>query len=147
MFNFLSKYVNKSVAHGVWGERVAAWYLRHNGYEILECNVRPYSRDKRLEIDIVALERRTKTVVFVEVKQHKECSPFQSRLRSIDKRKCRLLYRACHAWLRQKHWKGGYRFDVIEVYGEPDSSQVPEVDHIERVRLFTPASSFVNWLD
>ena len=145
MFGFLTKGANTSVAHGVWGERVAAWCLRQKGYKILERNVRPYWRDKRLELDIVAFEPCNRTVVFVEVKQHKRRTEFQSRLRSIDKRKCRLLYRACRAWLRRKRWRGAYRFDVIEVYGDPDINQTPEIDHIERVRLFTPASTFVDW--
>lgn len=139
--------VNTSVVHGVWGERIATHWLRQKGFRILDRNVRPYKRDRRLEIDIISYEPATKTVVFVEVKQHKSFSPYQSRLRSIDNRKCRLLRRACMAWLRREHWQGAYRFDVIEIYGSPNSPDLPKVDHIERVRLFVPKANFVNWGD
>ena len=49
---------------GRWGERLAAWYLFFHGCRILERNYR-YGR---WEIDIVARERRTGTLLFVEVK-------------------------------------------------------------------------------
>ena len=145
MFAFLTKFANESAAHGAWGEQIAARWLRQKGLTVLERNVRPYVRDQRLEIDIVSYEPSTKTVVFVEVKQHKAYSTYQSRLRSIDERKCRLLRRACNAWLRRRHWHGAYRFDVIEVYGSPEAHDLPRVDHIERVRLFTPRGFFVDW--
>jgi hypothetical protein len=42
-------------------------------------------------------------------------------------------------------WSAGYRFDVIEVYGTP--SAAPEIDHIERVRLFERPERFVSWAE
>lgn len=145
MVGFWGRLINKGVIHGLWGEQIAVRWLQQKGFSILERNVRPYIRDKRLEIDIVSYEPTTKTVVFVEVKQHKAYSPYQSRLRTVDARKRRLLRRACNAWLRRRRWRGAYRFDVIEVYGSPESRELPKVDHIERVRLFTPKATFVDW--
>ena len=130
--------------HGRWGEEMAAWWLWRNGYTIAERNARPCLGDSRLEIDIIAHDKRRDILVFVEVKQHAARSPYQSRLRSVDVRKKRLLLRACRSWLRKNRWRGSYRFDVIEVYGTPEEGRA-EIDHIERVRLFEGEESFVNW--
>ena len=135
---------NVGVEHGCWGEDIAAAELRRKGYVIVERNVRPCSRDRRLEIDIVAYDREADAMVFVEVKQHGTRSPFQTRLRSVDKKKLRNLRRAFNAWRRVNRWNGAYRFDVVEVYGEP-GGRCPEVDHIERVRIFGTAERFVRW--
>ena len=74
---------NVGVRNGDWGERVAAEFLRRGGYEIIERNARPVERDLRYEIDIVAWERSSDTMVFFEVKQHATVSPFSRRMRSI----------------------------------------------------------------
>ncbi len=135
---------NIGVAHGVWGENVASSYLRKRGYLIVDRNSRPCRRNRTLEIDIVAYEQKTDTLVFVEVKQHKSFSPYQSRLRSIDKQKLCNLRRACVNWVKTKDWDGGYRFDVIEIYGTPETGS-PEIDHIENVQLFAPKERKVAW--
>lgn len=135
---------NPGVLHGVWGEDVAAEYLRRGGFEIIERNTHPVRDDQRLEIDIVAWERKTDTIVFVEVKQHATLSPYARRLRSVDRRKRENLRRACNAWRRTNRWHGAYRFDVIEIYGTPDGGR-PVIDHIERVELFARRGRFVKW--
>ena len=61
---------NVGVRHGEWGEDVAVEFLRVHGYEIVDRNVRPCSRDRRLEIDVVAYDRMYDVMAFVEVKQH-----------------------------------------------------------------------------
>lgn len=137
--------VNTSVEHGVWGEEVAVEFLRIHGYQIIDRNVRPCSRDRRLEIDIIAYDRMYDTMVFVEVKQHKSHSVYDARLRGVDKRKKALLRRACRTWLMKQCWQSGYRFDVIEVYGEPYSPVKAEIDHIPNVQMFVPGENFVNW--
>ena len=136
---------NPSVRNGRWGEEVATEILRREGYEILDRNVRPVKRDQRLEIDIIAYDPGRDLLVFVEVKQHKDRSDRGRRLRSVDRRKKRLLKTACRSWLATNRWHGSFRFDVVEVYGEPGSGKAPETDHIERVQLFAPAERFVNW--
>ena len=137
---------NIGVAHGEWGEGVACDYLRVMGYQILERNCRPCSWDRRYEIDIVAYDRQRDVLVFVEVKQHRARSPYQRRLRSICRHKKQVLLTACRAWLRRNRWQSGYRFDVVEVYGEPESRGHVEVDHVERVQLFENDARFVNWV-
>lgn len=134
------------VRHGEWGESVAVEYLRRNGFEILDRNSRPVERDRRLEIDIVTWDRRDDAIVFVEVKQHAAVSPYSRRLRSVDRRKRQNLRRACLAWKRVNKWRGGYRFDVVEVYGVPGGGS-PVVDHVRNVNLFVKPERFVNWAD
>ena len=138
------KVANVAVEHGAWGEDVAAAYLRRAGFEILERNRCPDADDGRLEIDIVAWDRRNDTMVFVEVKQHASPSPYARRLRSVNRRKKRNLLRACNAWRRTNKWRGAFRFDVIEVYGVPGGGR-PVVDHIPNVELFARRGRFVKW--
>ena len=138
---------NVSVEHGRWGEDVAADFLRRRGYIIVERNVHPCRKDERLEIDIVAYSREKDAIVFVEVKQHAEHSEYESRLRSIDRRKRMLMRRVCRSWLIKHKWEGAYRFDVIEVFGTPESKEPAEIDHIERVDIFVGREKFVNWCD
>ena len=135
---------NIGVLHGAWGEAVATEYLRRHGYEIVDRNSRPVERDGRLEIDIVAWDRRKDAMVFVEVKQHASMSPYARRLRSVDRRKRMNLRRACNAWRRTNKWHGAFRFDVIEIYGVPGGGK-PVIDHIPDVELFAKSGRFVNW--
>jgi hypothetical protein len=39
-----------------------------------------------------------------------------------------------------RKWHGNFRFDIIEVYGEENGGNPPEIDHISNVRLFA-----ANW--
>jgi len=135
---------NLSVAHGVWGETVATEHLRRHGYEIVDRNPHPVETDERLELDIVAWERKSDTMVFVEVKQHAALSPYARRLQSVDRRKKRNLLRACNAWRRINKWHGAFRLDVIEVYGIPEGGR-PVIDHIRNVELFARRDRFVDW--
>lgn len=135
---------NKGVVRGEWGEDVAVEFLRRAGFEIVDRNPRPVKSDSRLEIDVVAWDSRSDTMVFVEVKQHAVVSRFSRRMRSVDRRKLDNLRRACNAWRRANRWRGAYRFDVIEVYGTPEGGR-PVVDHIEHVNLFARRDRFVKW--
>ena len=138
------KGANLGVDHGEWGEDVAVEFLRRGGFEIIERNPRPVAGDLRLEIDIIAWERKTDTMVFVEVKQHATMSPYARRLQSVNRRKRENLRRACNAWRRVNKWHGAYRFDVIEIYGTPEGGR-PVIDHIDHVRLFARGERFVKW--
>jgi Holliday junction resolvase-like predicted endonuclease len=136
---------NVGVRNGAWGEDVAVEFLRVHGYEIVGRNVRPCSRDRRLEIDVVAYDRMYDVIAFVEVKQHAERSPLARRIRSVNRHKLDLLRRACRTWLAKERWRGGYRFDVIEVYGSPGKGVRTEIDHVPGVRLFERPARFVDW--
>jgi len=137
---------NVCTRNGTWGEDVATAFLRRDGFEIVDRNARPCASDRRYEIDIVAWDRKSDTMVFVEVKQHTRLSPWQRRIRSVDRRKQMLLRKACNAWRRTNRWQGGFRFDIIEVYGVPGGGK-PVIDHITHVNLFAKPERFVNWGD
>ena len=130
--------------NGRWGEDVAVEHLRAIGYVIVDRNARPCPWDRRLEIDIVAWDPKSDAMVFVEVKQHAAMSPYARRLSRVNRRKKENLRRACNAWRRTNRWKGCFRFDVIEIYGTPESGR-PVVDHIERINLFSDRKRFVKW--
>lgn len=135
---------NLGVQHGAWGEAVAVEFLRRAGFTIVERNTHPVAKDRRLEIDIIAWEQKTDTMVFVEVKQHSDFSPYARRLRSVNRKKRQNLRRACNAWRRINKWRGAFRFDVIEVYGTPEGGH-PVIDHIDHVDLFAHRGNFVKW--
>ena len=126
----------ENAARGRWGEDTAAAYLKRQGYRIVERNARPCAADRRCEIDIIACERETGAMVFVEVKTHKSHSPYARRMWAFDRRKRRPVYRACVNWLMRNHWHGDFRFDLVEVYGSPGNGAAPEIDHIRNVRMF-----------
>ena len=125
---------------GGWGEDVAAEHLKSKGYRVVARNVRPCPDDLRCEIDIIAKSRDGGTVVFVEVKTHAQCKERDHRLAGVDKRKKRVLLRACANWVTRNRWHGDFRFDVVEVWGSKADAAPPRIDHVENVPLFGP-----NW--
>lgn len=133
---------NENVRIGSWGEDVAACFLKNHGWEIVGRRVRPCKRDRRCEIDVIALSSDRKTVVFVEVKTHALRSPRASPMWGVDRRKKNVLLRACANWLMCEKWHGNFRFDVIEVFGRRTSPHPPEIDHFENVPLFPPKWRF-----
>ncbi|MBO5642707.1 MAG: YraN family protein [Kiritimatiellae bacterium] len=135
---------NASVVRGAWGEAVAVQMLRREGLVVVERNVRPCPWNRRLEIDVIAYEKKTDTIVFVEVKMHARLSARQRRLRSVNAQKLSNLKKACNAWRRINSYFGGVRFDVIEIYGDPQVGE-PEIDHIRNVNLFVKREKFVKW--
>ena len=69
-------------------------------------------------------------LVFIEVKTRRS-EQFGRPAAAVDARKRHSLCRAAAAYLRKAGYPdGSYRFDVVEVVGEPDRSD-PAVRHIE----------------
>ena len=132
----------ENAARGRWGEDVAARRLAAVGWVEIARNVRPCASDHRCEIDLIVRSRDRRTIVFVEVKTHARHSTRASRLWMISRRKKALLLRACTNWILRNKWHGGFRFDVVEVYGSPHDANPPEVDHVENVHLFPPKWRF-----
>jgi putative endonuclease len=115
----------RSAVVGEWGEERAAAFLKARGFTVLGRNVRP---DRRDEIDIVA--RTGETLVFVEVKTRRR-EDFARPMTAVDGRKRHALNRAAAAWLRRAGYPGlFYRFDVVEVLGQPEEGE-PLVRHTE----------------
>ena len=115
----------RSAIVGSWGEDQATSFLEAHGYTIVGRNVRPNKRD---EIDIVA--RIGETLVFVEVKT-RQSEDFGRPVMAVDKDKRHALNRAAAAFLRAaKHPNLFYRFDVIEVLGQPEDGK-PVFRHLD----------------
>lgn len=139
------KFLNIGVAHGVWGECIARKYLYQNGFDVLEMNARPSKKDKRLELDIVAVDKKSECLVFLEVKQHSKFSAYGSeRMRSVDKRKVANVRKAANAWRWKTDYQGAYRFDVIQIYGSPESG-VDRIIHTKDVCMFVGVNRHINW--
>ena len=116
----------RSAHVGEWGEDVAADFLTRNGFQVLGRNVRP---DRRDELDIIA--KKGKTLVFAEVKTRRR-EDFGRPMCAVDKAKRRTLNRAAAAYLRRAKYPNlFYRFDVIEVLGQPEDPAAPTIRHIE----------------
>ena len=126
----------RSAVVGKWGEEKAAAHLRASGFTILGRNVRP---DKRDEIDVVA--RIGDTLVFVEVKTRRR-EDFGRPLMAVDKKKRHALNRAAAAYLRRAKFPDlYYRFDVIEVLGQPEEGE-PVIRHLDDAFPFEPRFKF-----
>ena len=115
---------------GVWGEELAAAYLRQKGYVILERDWHSGHRD----IDIIA--QKDSTIVFVEVKT-RSSRDFSDPITAVNRQKQYNLLHAINHYLQYKRICSDYRFDVITVVGTPDSLN-PEIEHIEDFQLSQP---------
>lgn len=118
---------------GVWGEELAAAYLREKGYVILERDWHSSHRD----IDIIA--QQDDTIVFVEVKTRRN-RDFADPVTAVNYQKQCNLLKAINHYLRYKNISSPHRFDVIAIVGKPGCSNT-EIEHIEDFPLAVPRSS------
>lgn len=112
---------------GIWGEELAAAYLREKGYVILERNWHSRHRD----IDIIA--QQNNCIVFVEVKTRRNCD-YNNPLQAVNYQKQTNLNRAINHYINYYKIDNPWRFDVITIVGEL-GSKMPEINHIEDFRL------------
>jgi len=88
-------------------ERAASWYLAH-GYDVVERNW----RCREGEVDLVAVRRRDRLVVFCEVKARRSAR-FGSAAEAVGRDKQARLRRLAAAWLADhRSGRAGVRFDV-----------------------------------
>ena len=112
---------------GRWGEDQAERFLKKQGYRIVGRRVRVGERD---ELDLVA--RREEVLVFVEVKTRKN-EDLGRPLSAVTKAKRRYLSRAAIRYMERlgpARRPPYFRFDVVEVVGQPDDAN-PLIRHIE----------------
>ncbi len=113
------------------GEKIAAKFLRKQGYRIIEKNY----HSRLGEIDIVAKENES--IVFVEVKTR--CSTdfgLPEEALSYDKR--RRLSKLALGYLAHRRIKDtNCRFDVVSIL--MDTNKVRKVKHIELIKNAFPA--------
>jgi putative endonuclease len=108
---------------GAFGENRAAKFLLKNNYQILARNF----RFKKLEIDIIALDKTEDEVVFVEVKARKSSS-FGSPALAVNSKKLINLQRAGQVFLAQNQLEKNFRFDIISILPN-------KIDHFKNVSV------------
>jgi putative endonuclease len=129
MKQWLNKWIkSREALHlqtGKWGERQAAHFLKRHRYRIRGQRIRVGKHD---ELDIVA--EQSGVLVFVEVKTRRN-ETYGRPFSAINKAKRKHLSRAAVTYLKKKKLRPDhFRFDVVEVIGEP-GGQPPEIRHIE----------------
>ena len=114
--NRFSRFDAEHLRLGTRGERLAARFLRRNGYKILYRNFRGRSGG---EIDIVC--RDNDTLVFVEVKT-RTGEDFGRPFDAVSREKQKRISRGGLAWLRLlDNPEILFRFDVVEVIIAPEA--------------------------
>ena len=110
--------LNKRQKFGKQGESLAVWYLKKNGYKILEQNY----RTKLGEIDIIAREK--KTLVFVEVKSRRSIR-FGSPKWAVTPKKQRTISMVALSYLKNtKQTDAKTRFDVVTITSNQDEPRI-----------------------
>ncbi len=93
------------------GEKLAQKHLKKNKYKIIETNY----RNKIGEIDIIAFDKKSKELVFVEVKA-KSTDEFGLPREMVDERKQNKIQKVATVYLMEKNaLESNFRFDVIEI--------------------------------
>jgi putative endonuclease len=117
--------LNASV--GKRGEQAAARLLRRKGLTV----VAESESDKGGEIDIIAIDKRTQTIIFVEVKTHSTTKPGHPAER-VDAEKQGRVTRAALRYLKRKKLLGvKARFDVIAVWWQTGGDEPNRIEHYE----------------
>lgn len=110
---------------GVRGEQAAARWLRRSGLTIVAHS----ESDRGGEIDLIAIDRRRKTVIFVEVKTLATTKPGHPAER-VDEPKQARITRAALRYL-QRHQLLGVRcrFDVVAVWWVGETPAPQKIEH------------------
>ncbi len=110
---------------GAWGEKIAAHYLRKQGYKIVEKNF----SCRFGEIDIIA--QNGEFLVFAEVKLRKDISHGEPKEFVTSSKQTRL--RTTAQWYLSQHPTGLQpRFDVVEILApQGDKTRTPILHHLE----------------
>ena len=110
---------------GRWGEDIAAAHLKARGWRVLGVRLRV---DRRDELDLVAVDGET--LVFIEVKTRQD-EWYGRPAAAVDRDKRRVLSRAAMRYIKRlRDPRVCFRFDVIEVIGQPGDT-TPDIRHIE----------------
>ena len=121
---------------GQIGEKVAADFLRQKGYDILETNYKNNSGYRLGEIDIIARDKKSEEIIFVEVKtrnyqKYKDTLPEEN----ITYNKLRKLEKIANAYLLKQHWRDKpFRFDAISIWLDLASRRA-KIKHLPSICL------------
>lgn len=114
------------LSDGARGERIAARWLRRQGYRILRANL----ASRVGEVDLLAQAPDQRTIVFVEVKtSRRQLGPLRPEVR-VGRAKQQRLARLASHWTRRLRLGGRpVRFDVVGVTlgqgSQPDVRHIP----------------------
>jgi len=100
------------------GEEAAYFYLRRRGYTIIARNYR--SPHHRGELDLVGWEQGTLCFIEVKTRTTRDVKPAEA---AVDREKQRELKLVAHTFLRHMPPSCQWRFDVLAVYYENQSSR------------------------
>ena len=109
---------NKQQKFGEKGESLAAWYLKKNGYKIIEQNY----RTQLGEIDIIAKEK--KTIVFVEVKARRSMRFGNPKWAVTPKKQRKISMVALYYLKTTNQINTKARFDVVAITSNQDQPQI-----------------------
>ena len=109
---------NKRQQFGKKSENLAAWYLKKNGYKIIEQNYRTALG----EIDIIAKEK--KTIVFVEVKSRQSIRYGNPKWAVTPKKQRKISMVALQYLKSIRQADAKARFDVVAITSNRDEPQI-----------------------
>jgi putative endonuclease len=109
---------SKPQKFGQKGESLAAWYLKQNGYKIIEQNYRSHLG----EIDIIAKEK--KTIVFVEVKARKSVRYGSPKWAVTPKKQRKISMVALYYLKATRQTDAKARFDVVAITDNRDEPRI-----------------------
>jgi putative endonuclease len=109
---------NERQQFGKKSENLAVWYLKKNGYKIIEQNYRtPLG-----EIDVIAKEN--KTIVFVEVKSRQSIRYGNPKWAVTPKKQRKISMVALQYLKSTRQMDARARFDVVAVTSNRDQPQI-----------------------
>lgn len=106
---------------GELGEEKAVIFLKNNGFEIIERNIKIAGA----EVDIIALDKEHQELVFIEVKLRTRAGRGSPSL-AVDRAKLNKIARAAEVYIWKKKLQLDYRFDIIAITGK-------DIRHFENV--------------
>ena len=109
---------SKQQKFGERGENLAVWYLKKNGYKIIEQNY----RNQAGEIDIIAKEK--KTIVFVEVKTRRSIRYGSPKWAVTPKKQRKISMVALYYLKAIKQTDAKARFDVVAITSNRDEPRI-----------------------
>lgn len=116
--------MSESYTLGKDGEQMAADYLRSLGYHI-EAERWKFHH---LELDLIAIDRESNEIVFVEVKTRK--TPiFGTPEEAVDHKKILHTVHAADAYIKQHNIMQNWRFDIIAIID--DGKSMPKINHFK----------------
>ncbi|QDV87972.1 YraN family protein [Stieleria sp.] len=124
---------------GRQGEQVAARLLRQKGFVV----VAESESDRGGEIDLIAADKKSRTVIFVEVKTLQTTRPGHPADRVDENKQARITRAALRFLKRRKLLGASCRFDVIAIWwpkGEPVPAKIEHYEH-----AFEAAGDFQMW--